>query len=144
MNNKADIWFLFEGIIFCASSLYGYLLYECGSDILSICIISLILVVSSIVNLLIDNKCYKNIISYIYLIYSVLLGIYIALVIILLSNNNMVSIILLLLILINLYISFRYRLDCGGHSDWALGAGKRNDVYFRNKFVNLHLVKQSK
>lgn len=109
MSNIADIYFLVEGIIFSVFSLYGCLSFNCGGDILSVCIISFILVVLSFTNLHTNNKSYKKIVSCFYLFYSVILGICLTLVILLLSYNRLVSIMLSLLILTNFYVSFQYR-----------------------------------
>jgi asparagine N-glycosylation enzyme membrane subunit Stt3 len=110
MRNKTNIYFLVEGILFGGFSLYGYLSYKCGSDVLCICILSHILVVLSFLNYYINKKLVNIIASYFYILYSIIIGIYLALVVLLLSYNRMVSISLSFFILLNCYISYNYRL----------------------------------
>ena len=109
MRKITDLFFLIEGALIGGFSLNGYLSYNCGGDVLCICIISIIFFILAIVNFIINNNRVGIVVSYFYVSYSILLGIYLTLIAIILTCDKMISILLLLLIMPNCYLSFRNR-----------------------------------
>ena len=53
MRKITDLFFLIEGALIGGFSLNGYLSYNCGGDVLCICIISIIFFILAIVNFII-------------------------------------------------------------------------------------------
>lgn len=110
MRKLTDLYFLIEGALIGVFSLNGYLSYTCGWDVLCVCIMSIILFVLALVNYLVNNSIVGIVVSYFYMLYSILLGIYLTLIVIMLSHDKMISILLSFLIILNCYFSFRNRL----------------------------------